>query len=61
MSKELATPTLSLTPKQQERFDKWSKEQIYEAYLIEHEARKQSEARFKRLNMRMAAIRASVG
>ena len=43
--------------KAQEKFDKWSKEDIYEAYLVEAESRAILNKKVNRLNRKIAEIR----
>lgn len=43
--------------KDKEQFDNWSKEQIYEAYLLEHRARSELGRRVVQLERRIAEIR----
>ncbi len=43
--------------KAQEKFDKWSKEDIYEAYLVEAESRAILNKEVNRLNRKIAEIR----
>ena len=45
------------TKEEQEQFDRWTKEQIYEAYLLEVKARKRREAEVIRVNRILAEVR----
>lgn len=47
----------SLAKEDKEKFDSWTKEQIYEAYLSEYEARRFLEQSNKRLERKLAKIR----
>jgi len=46
-----------MSRKDQDRFDSWDKKQIYEAYLIERQAREQLRLESVRLNRKLAEIR----
>ncbi len=46
-----------MTKEQQELYDVWSKEDIYEAYLLEHKARKLLEMQTSRLEEQLADTR----
>lgn len=48
------------TKEEQKQFDKWSKEQIYEAYLLEVRARKQLNIDFNRLSRLLAQVRYTI-
>ena len=48
---------LKFTKEQQERFDKWNKEDIYIAYLTEYEARKKLNAEVNDLRRKIAEIK----
>ena len=43
--------------KAQDKFDKWSKEDIYEAYLVENQARVALNKEVNRLSRKIAEIR----
>jgi len=51
---------ISLTKEEQEIFDKWTKEQIYEAYLLEVKHSKMLNVEVNRLRIKMAEVRFSV-
>lgn len=46
-----------LTKEDEERFNSWTKEQIYEAYIAEAEARKLLAEQLNKLQERLAAVR----
>ena len=46
-----------MTEKDKERFDSWSKEQIYEAYLVEREARVNMNIKLNATNRLLAEIK----
>jgi len=51
---------VSMTKEEKEIFDKWTKEQIYEAYLLEVEHSKQLNIEVSRLRRQIAEVRFSV-
>jgi len=54
--------TLTFLTKEDElQFDSWTKEQVYEAYLIEVEARKLANQEVNRLGRRLAEIKFMAG
>jgi len=57
---EQVTIGIFLTKEEKEVFDKWSKEQIYEAYLLEVKHSKQLNIEVNRLRRQMAEVRFSV-
>ena len=52
---------LILSPKEEALFNGWTKEQIYEAYLSEHEARVLLNQEVNRLGRRLAEIKFMAG
>ena len=50
-----------LTAKDRERFDSWSKEQIYEAYILEVQAKERLNIEVNRLGRKLAEIKFMAG
>ena len=46
-----------MTKEDQERFDAWSKEDIYEAYIVEQKERKRLNTEVNKLGRKIAEIR----
>jgi len=57
---EVQATGVSMTKEEQEIFDKWTKEQIYEAYLLEVNHSKQLNNEVNRLRQKLAEVRFSV-
>jgi len=51
---------VSMTKEEREVFDKWTKEQIYEAYMLEVRHSKQLNKEVNRLTQKIAEVRFSV-
>ena len=49
------------TKEDQEQFNSWNKQQIYEAYLSEHSARLNLNKEVNRLHAKIADIRRAIG